>query len=220
MKKYYQAYDERYKKIHQSGYSWSSDVPTPLVLDALNRFDVEKNKKILEIGCGEGRDSIAVLNNGHNLLATDISPEAINYCQNKYPDYKNSFAVLDCLNDKHNETYDFIFAVSVLHMLVLDEDRTNFYQFIYKHLNKNGKALILTMGDGETEFQTNINEAFVEKERDHVSGKVKVASTSCRMVSMKTFEKEIEDSDFKIVEKGITESLPDFNQMLYALVEK
>ena len=220
MKKYYEAYDNRYKTIHEKGMSWSSDIPTPLIIKIIKRLKVSNDLPILEIGCGEGRDSIEVLKKGYNLLATDISQEAINYCKQKYPEYKDRFAVLDCLKDEHKEKYSFIFSVAVIHMLILDEDRNKFYEFIFKHLDKNGKTLILSMGDGETEFHTDINEAFLEKERDYVSGKVKVAATSCRMISMENFEKEVKNSDLKIIEKGMTESLPDFNQMLYILAEK
>ena len=40
-------------------------------------------------------------------------------------------------------------------MLVLDEDRNNYYKFIYNHLKQNGYALILSMGDGKKEFKSN-----------------------------------------------------------------
>lgn len=43
-------------------------------------------------------------------------------------------------------------------MLVLQKDRDAFLSFVKNHLNENGKALILTMGDGEYEFETDIEE--------------------------------------------------------------
>ena len=219
MKKYYRAYDKRYKKIHRKGHMWSSDIPTPLVMDILNRYHINK-QSILEIGCGEGRDSIVLLEQGYELLATDISPEAIKYCHKKYVEFRDNFMVLDCINDKHTKTYDFIFAVAVLHMFVLDEDRNKFYEFIYKHLNPGGMALVLSMGDGVNEMKSDIKEAFRPRERNHESGVIKVAATSCRIVSKDTFEKEITDNHFVIVESGITESMPDFDKLLYALIRK
>ena len=220
MKKYYHAYDERYKTIHEKGYSWSSDKPTPKVLEVLEKYHIDKKSKILEIGCGEGRDSVVLLKEGYNLLATDASKEAIQYCQNKYPEYKNSFQLLDCLNNNNEEKYDFIFAVAVLHMLVLDEDRNAFYQFIYSHLADKGIALVFSMGNGEHEMMSDINEAFELKERNHESGKIQVAATSCRMVSFKTFRKEIADCHLKILEDGIAESFPDFDKLMFAVLKK
>ena len=108
MKKYYEAYDERYKLIHEKGYSWSSDIPTPIVLDVIERYGIKNSDSILELGCGEARDAAFLLNKGYKVIASDISSEAIAYCKSNNPDYADSFIVLDCLNDEHNNTYDFI----------------------------------------------------------------------------------------------------------------
>lgn len=219
-RKYYSAYDERYKTVHERGVRWSSNVCTPIVMEIINRCSINKNHNLLEIGCGEGRDSRILLEEGFNLLATDISKEAINYCKKTFSDYENCFSVLDCLSDSLDVKYDFIFGISVIHMLVVDEDRRGFYKFIYDHLCDDGFALICTMGDGITEMKSDINTAFDLQERNHESGKITVAATSCRMVSFPTFLDEIENANLKVVEKGITSSLPDFNNLMYAVVRK
>lgn len=220
MKKYYEAYEERYKTIHEKGYSWAGDSATPIVLDVMRRYGVSKEAMILEIGCGEGRDARAVLDEGYNLLATDISPEAISYCRSRFPDYSDRFEVLDCLNCSDGSVFDMIYAVAVVHMLVEDEDRKRFYSFIRKHLSENGISLVCSMGDGETEFRTDASEAFALRERNHFSGSVTVASTSCRMVSQANFEREISEAGLKIAEKGITSAMPDFDKLMYAVVRK
>ena len=61
-RKYYTAYEERYKTAHANGVSWSSDVSTPIVMDVIDRYKIHRGQKLLEIGCGEGRDSRTVLN--------------------------------------------------------------------------------------------------------------------------------------------------------------
>lgn len=218
--KYYKAYNERYKAAHSLGVSWSSDIATPIVREILNKYNIDKTKKLLEIGCGEGRDARALLRDGYDLLATDISTEAISYCKNTISKYKDSFSTLDCLCDNLEERYDFIFAIAVVHMLVLDSDRASFYQFIKRHLIDDGIALICTMGDGSMERKSNIDTAFDLQEREHETGKMLVAATSCRMVSFKTFEDEISENGFILIEKGITSSLPDFNSLMYAVIKK
>lgn len=219
-KKYYQAYDERYKTVHEKGLSWSSDSCTPIVMEIIHKYNITLNHQLLEIGCGEGRDSKTVLENGYNLMATDISNEAINHCKQVISNYKNHFSVLDCLSDKLDSTFDFIYAIAVIHMLVLDEDRDGFYQFIYNHLNDTGIALICTMGDGNIEMQSDINKTFELQEREHEAGNMMVAGTSCRMVSFKTFEEELKRNQLEIIEKGITSSLPDFDNLMYAVVRR
>ena len=217
-RKYYKAYDERYKTAHEKGISWSSNISTPIVMDIMSRYNIKKNDKILEVGCGEGRDSKVLLENGFQLIATDVSWEAVSYCKNKMPEYSSRFSVLDCISDRLSEKFDFIFGVAVIHMLVLDEDRNNFYQFIHNHLAEDGIALICTMGDGEVEMQSDISTAFTLQERNHESGKIMVAATSCRMVTFPHFVEEITKNGLNVIEKGITSSLPDFDKLMYAIV--
>lgn len=216
-RKYYTAYEERYKTAHAQGVSWSSSVSTPIVMEVIEKYNINHSQRLLEIGCGEGRDSRTVLEHGFQLTATDISKEAIAYCKREMPEYANQFRVLDCLSGELDEKFDFIFAIAVIHMLVPDGDRDGFYEFIRSHLTADGIALICTMGDGEMERQSDIRAAFTLQERNHESGKMMVAGTSCRMVSWITFEKELVRNGLIVVEKGLTSSLPDFNSLMYAV---
>ena len=218
--KYYAAYEERYKTAHQKGVSWSSDKSTPIVMETIRKYRIEPYRRLLEIGCGEGRDAKAVLDGGYDLTATDLSPEAIAYCRRIMPGYSDRFRVLNCLSGHLEERFDFIYAVAVVHMLVPDEDRNRFYQFIHDHLKPDGSALICTMGDGAFEMQSDIRTAFALQEREHASGKMTVAATSCRMVSFRTFERELRGNKLRIVEEGLTGALPDFNSLMYAVVQK
>lgn len=219
-RKYYEAYEERYKTAHAHGVSWENDISTPIVADMLKKYGLGEHGRLLEIGCGEGRDARVLLDSNYNLLATDISKEAIAYCQKQAPQYENHFRVLDCLSDELDERFDFIYAIAVVHMLVLDEDRQGFYRFIRNHLEDNGIGLICTMGNGEFETQTDITQAFTLQERNHRTGKMMVAGTSCRMVSWDTFEQEIAHNGLTLVEKGVTSVPPNFDCLMYAVVKR
>ena len=219
-RKYYEAYEERYKTIHEMGFPWSGDEITPIVLQMLDKYDIDPADPVLEIGCGEGRDARAVLHAGYNLTATDISPEAISYCKNRMGEFAAHFHVLDCLSERLEQRYRFIYAIAVIHMLVVDADRDGFYQFIRNQLAQDGLALICTMGDGTMQMQSDITQAFTLQERNHESGKVMVAGTSCRMVTFPTFEEEIARNGLQIVEKGLTEAMPHFNVLMYAVVRR
>ena len=219
-REYYKAYEDRYKTIHQKGASWFSNTPTPIVMELLEKYGISLSSPILEIGCGEGRDAKALLEKGYCLKATDVSPEAISYCKAAFPEHISNFQTLDCLKDHHPFSYTFIYSVAVIHMLVPSKNRTDFYQFIYQHLTENGLSLICTMGDGKIERETDIRKAFRVEEREHSSGSIPVSSTSCKMVSFSTFEKELKENRFTIIEKGLTESFPDFPILMYALVRK
>ena len=111
MKKYYEAYDDRYRQVHQEGLSWSTDENTKIVEDIIKKYHLEKTS-ILEIGCGEGRDTRYLLNNNYNVLGTDISKEAIDYCISKDKDHLNNYLVLDALNNNDfKDKFGFIFSV-------------------------------------------------------------------------------------------------------------
>lgn len=219
-RKYYAAYEERYRTAHSKGVSWASDQSSPIVMEVVQKYQIKHDDCLLEVGCGEGRDSKVVLDGSYNLMATDISNEAIAYCKRIMPAYEKNFFVLDCLSDRLNKTFDFIYAVAVVHMLVLDEDRNGFYQFIYNHLKPEGLALICTMGDGEFEMQSDISQAFELQKRAHESGEMLVAGTSCRMVSFKTLENELARNNLEVMERGITSALPDFNSLMYVVVKR
>ena len=218
----YEAYDDRYRQVHGQDLRWFADVPTPIVGQVLERYGITKSAGILEIGCGEGRDAGYLLERGYDVLATDVSPAAIDYAGNRFPQFADRFQVLDCLSEKLPEKFDFIYAVAVIHMLVPDGDRAGFYRFIRDHLAPGGEALICTMGNGEWERQSDISIAFEVQERIHepTGREVRIASTSCRMVSWETFRRELAENGLAMVEEGVTAVEPDFPQMMYALVEK
>lgn len=220
-KKYYEAYDDRYKQIHGQDLQWSSETPSKIVAETIRDFSLSADSDILEIGCGEGRDAYSLLAQGFHVLATDVSSEAVGYCKKKFPGFSTHFQVFDCVTEKLCAKFDFIYAVAVVHMLVLDDDRNAFYGFIREHLDADGIALICTMGDGHLERQTDIHTAFDLAERIHSgTGKaVQIANTSCRIVSFATFEEELARNGLEIVKQGMTAVEPDFPQMMFAQVK-
>ena len=193
-RKYYEAYDERYKAVHKEGLMWFSDAPSPIVAEIIERYNISKHANILEVGCGEGRDAHHLLKMGYKILATDISPTAINFCKEKWSKFSKNFKTLDLIKDSLNDKYDFIYAVAVIHMLVLDEDRNAFYRFVRTHLRDGGIALICSMGDGHSELKSNIDKAFELQERECSGQKVLVAGTSCRIVNTIRFEEELTEN--------------------------
>ena len=220
-RKYYEAYDDRYRQVHEQKLQWFYDNPTPIVAETIVKYSISRAHAILEIGCGEGRDAYPLLHDGYSVLATDISVAAIDYARKKYPQFAAHFTVLDCVTGKFSGKFDFIYAIAVLHMLVDDVDRDAFYRFIREYLRPNGIALICTMGDGIIESKTDITTAFDLQNRVHEqSGReVRVANTSCRMVSFDTFHNELRRNHLSIIEEGITSALPDFSKLMYAVVK-
>lgn len=220
MRKYYEAYDERYKAVHKKNLRWLGYAPSDIVFEIIKKYGISADDTVLEIGCGEGRDSIYLLEKGYNLSATDVSPEAVNYCKSQYKDFADRFDLLDAVSGTTDKKFDYIYSVAVIHMLVEDEDRQAFYAFIKEHLTENGIALICTMGDGEMERKTDVSLAFDLGERVCEGETVLVAETSCRIVTAQTFEKELKDIGFEIIEQGFTSVENHFPVMMYAVVKR
>lgn len=219
---YYEAYDDRYRQVHKENLRWFAQSPSPVVMETIKEFGIQKTDKLLEIGCGEGRDAAFLMNEGFDLMATDISSAAIAFCRKKWPEYSEKFKVLDCLKDELATRYDFLYAVAVLHMLVRDIDRAGFYRFVATHLTDEGIALICSMGDGKSQHSSDISTAFDLQERIHeASGRVlHIAGTSYRSVCFEDFERELADGGLCILKKGITVVEPDYGNMMYAVVKR
>lgn len=221
-RRYYEAYDDRYRQVHGENLQWFGGEPSKIVLKTIERYLPDKNGKILEIGCGEGRDARFLLNRGYDVLATDVSPAAVDYCRKLHPDFADRYACHDCLRGSLDARFDFIYAVAVVHMLVPDEDRDGFYRFIRAHLKEDGVALICCQGDGELEHCSDISSAFALQERIHQqSGKpVRIAGTSYRAVSFAAFEGEIRRNGLEIIDMGLTDICPDYWKTMHAVVRR
>ena len=93
----YITYTFKEKSNKDSNIIYELIIPKKLLNDRGNYL----NDKILDLGCGEGRDSIYLLDKGYNLLAVDYSTNVINKCnflsKNKYI---NNFKQYDILCDK------------------------------------------------------------------------------------------------------------------------
>ena len=223
-KKYYEAYEERYKKVHkETGLAWAGEKPSQILEKLLKKYGANKNSLILEIGCGEGQNALNLMSKNYNLEASDISKEAIKWCKEKAKGLNldpDKFFVMDILKNKLTKKYDFIFSVAVLHMLVEDEDRNKFLSFIYQHLKSKGKAFVIIMGDGVEQYKTDSSKAFELAERPFGDSTIQVATTSCRKVNWETFLSELENANLKVLDHYLDKTISGFDISMVAEVER
>ncbi len=221
MPKYYQVYDKRYQQVHAHNISWYSDNPTPMILETINDYHLNQWDKMLEIGCGEGRDARYLLQKGFDLIATDVSDEAVGYCVRRDEKNREAYRVMDVLENDDKNKYDFIYSVAVLQMMVLDEDRKGFYRYIRNHLNEKGMALILSKGDGEEKYDTGVDVAWQDEDRIHRSGEaMRVARAASRVVDFDQFLDELAANKLEVISHGLTNSEPDYPKIMFALVKR
>lgn len=220
---YYKAYDKRYRQTYENNSLWEIPERTKEIIATLKKYKITKKSNILELGCGEGRDAIYLLDNGYNVLGIDYSFTVIDKC-NELTNYKyvNNFKQLDLIENSLNEKFDFIYSVAVIHMFVLDEHRNKFYNFIYDHLKDNGIALIISMGDGVLEINSDLEKAFDDTKRVNINTnkEIMVASTSCRVKKIDEMKKEIQLNNLEILEEKIIDDVPSFNKCMLFIVKK
>ena len=220
---YYKAYETRYKQVYEANMLWSSKEYTPDVLSVIKKLKINKEAKILDLGCGEGRDAIFLLRQHYNVLAIDYSKNVIDKCNElSNNEFVNSFRQFDLIKDNMEDKFTFIYSIAVLHMFVLESHRNKYLKFIYDHLDKDGKALICVLGNGTEEYSSDINIAFHDTERIVLNNMetLNIATTSCKIVNWKTMGQEMKNNDLFIERRWISNSIPEFKESMCMLVSK
>lgn len=220
---YYKAYDKRYKQVYENKMLWSSKENTSDVINAINKYHISTQSKILDLGCGEGRDAIYLLNKGYDVLGIDYSDTVIKKC-NELSSYQfqENFKQFDLIVDKLNEKYNFIYSIAVLHMFVISSHRKKYFNFIKEHLENDGLALICVLGDGIKNSSSDYTKAFENTKRIVMNNnkELEIATTSCKIVDWETLEKEIKTSGLKIKERWISNSIPEFSESMCVVVSQ
>ena len=71
-------YEDRYKRVYAAGARfWEAPLPTEELVNFIGKW-VPPKRKVIDFGCGEGRDSIFLARSGYDVTGVDIAPSAIN----------------------------------------------------------------------------------------------------------------------------------------------
>lgn len=97
--------------------------PSPFALAAEERF--APGSRVIEVGCGNGRDSVHFAGRGHHVTGTDPSEAAIALCRHTHAASGAGF-VQGSLPDVATSTtdrFDVLYSRFVLHAMTEDEER-------------------------------------------------------------------------------------------------
>jgi len=122
-------------------------------LDFILKGYLPENAKILDAGCGEGRNITHCFKNGLDVFGIDQNPEAIRFLkllaqQYKLSDMEARFQVMKL--DKilfPDATFDVIICSAVLHFAKSKEHFDKMLAELVRLLKPNGKIFIRTMTD-------------------------------------------------------------------------
>ena len=101
--------------------------------------------KILDIGCGSGRDMAILIQYGIDIYGVDASPEMVQYAQEKYPELqaKIDIGVLPNLGKPFGGEFDGVLCSAVL--MHLPKEELFDAAFSIRNLMKEGGRLLVSM---------------------------------------------------------------------------
>lgn len=113
-----------YEKIYRES-RHALGLPTQQFVDFFGSYE-KPNARILDLGCGQGRDALFVARLGHHVTAVDIAPAGIRQlCEDAAKEGLDIEAIVADIRDfVPTRPYDVIVIDRTLHMLPPDDQLT------------------------------------------------------------------------------------------------
>jgi SAM-dependent methyltransferase len=139
------SWDERYQQ-GPDALPWDTGEPAPELVSFIDKLELMP-ANILEIGCGTGTNAIWLAQQGVSVVATDISPAAIEMAKRKLGNDSGTvvdFQVADIVeaNPVGSSSIDFVFDRGVYHVMQ-PELRQTFIDRVAEALKDGGYWLCL-----------------------------------------------------------------------------
>ena len=131
----YKYWNEYYKK------NIAPNEPSKFAKDILKYLD--SGKKLIELGCGNGRDAMFLANNNISVVAIDQSESSINNLKQSVSNNNIEFVVDDFIKTKllKRESFDYIYSRFTLHS-ISEEQEEKLLKRVYEGLQKDGLFLV------------------------------------------------------------------------------
>ncbi|NOZ29668.1 MAG: methyltransferase domain-containing protein [Chloroflexi bacterium] len=109
------SYDDKYR---QEGYYWGVR-PSALCYRVLALMPPERPLRLLDIGCGEGRNAVFFARNGYQVTAFDLSPVGVEKTRRMAREVGVSLEAFtaDLLEFRLEEPFDIFFSTGTLHFV-------------------------------------------------------------------------------------------------------
>ncbi|CAA9293524.1 MAG: hypothetical protein AVDCRST_MAG41-4637 [uncultured Corynebacteriales bacterium] len=80
---YYHGYADRYEEVYRrGGLYWEPPTPNEVLLAVLADRGITGGR-VIDLGCGEGRDSVHLAGHGFDVLGVDVSPAALGLARSR-----------------------------------------------------------------------------------------------------------------------------------------
>lgn len=164
------------KSYWNTFYADNKAVDEPSLFAQWTMEQLERKKKIVDMGCGNGRDSIFFMKNDMEVYAVDASDVATAHLAHGYQGkiYVENKDFVEYLGEKEEE-FDYLYSRFTIHA-IKEEEQKRCIQNAYRAMKRKGKFLIEVrctkdelFGKGmlvakNTYFYNGHNRRFIEKE--------------------------------------------------------
>ncbi|SFS52254.1 class I SAM-dependent methyltransferase [Marininema halotolerans] len=143
---YYYGYDARYKRVYEEGGTlWEEEGANQALVWFAEHYGL-KGKRVIDLGCGEGRDSIFLAQRGVDVTGVDVARSALERARER-----TRAASLFCtflerdviyLRNIPAETFDFAINMGCLHMLTEEDQRLKHLKRVYEIMKPGGYFLL------------------------------------------------------------------------------
>jgi|TARA_B110000285_G_C15142505_1_gene631930 tellurite methyltransferase len=136
------------KEYWESFYSKQRTIgdPTMFAKHILENYEVKEGANLIELGCGNGRDSTFFHKNGLNVLAVDQAESEIDFLKSQYESSEGiTFFCGDFSKLESKKDYDIVYSRFTLHSInATEQDWT--LNWVYENLNEGGLFCIEVRG--------------------------------------------------------------------------
>lgn len=116
-------------RVYEAGAAfWEEPIPTEAFVKFLSEANLRRGLNAIDMGCGEGRDSVFLAKSGFNVTSVDASPSAIKRAKElaEKETVHMGFLVADISNlPIRSDTYDLAINIACLHVITCQHARNN-----------------------------------------------------------------------------------------------
>jgi len=112
------------------------------LIDQLLKGRITENSKVLDAGCGSGRNIHYLIDHKMDVTAIDPNPEVIQQLQAIHPQMSDRFHISSIEGFSSNATFDFIICNAVLHFALDHEHFASMFESLVKLLSPGGILFI------------------------------------------------------------------------------
>jgi ubiquinone/menaquinone biosynthesis C-methylase UbiE len=172
------AFERRYRRVYREGAEfWEEPLPTESLVRLLHSFNWTKGLRAIDMGCGEGRDSIFLAKRGFCVTAVDVSRSAVQRAKSwsKREGLPIDFIVADVANlPIRNEIYELAINIACLHAIIDQQARDKHLSEAYRVLKRKGVYFSCNIGGDESISVEEFYESLGKKPGDLIPRRIKV----------------------------------------------